>query len=177
MPQYSTELIKMAMSTDGYNSQDGPSAQVVQVQVENANLNVKVVNRHYPSVRSILSIATYAVIYTFSPLSSGWEKSGIEGTLFVCELYPTPEGLPRYSVVVLNRRGLENFAMELLSADDVEITEEYVILQNRENSDNEPGIIGLWIFTEPPPSSTAEARAVNAQLIKACAAQAESRRG
>ena len=164
------------MATDMYNGQSTESNQAVSVQTKNDNLNLKVVNRHYPAVRFILSIAPYAVIYTFSPSSSGWEKSGIEGTLFICELFPSAEGRQGYSVVVLNRRGLENFAMELRTADDVEVTEEYIILQDREENENDPQIIGLWIFAEPPPSSTSEARTANAQLIKACATQADASR-
>lgn len=162
------------MAADTYSSQGDEAMQAVSVQMENDNLNLKVVNRHYSAVRAILSIAPYAVIYTFSPLISGWEKSGIEGTLFICELLPSASGRPGYSVIILNRRGLENFAMELRSADDVEVTDEYIILQNREERENDPQIIGLWIFAEPPPSSTAEARTANAQLIKACANQADA---
>ena len=164
------------MATDTFSIQNDAHVQADTVQFENENLNLKVVNRHFPSVRTILSIAPYAVIYTFSPSISGWEKSGIEGTLFICELFPTVEGWQRYSVVVLNRRGLENFSMELRSADDVEVTEEYVILQNREENGDEPQIIGLWIFAEQLPSSTANARIANAHIIKACATQAEASR-
>ena len=164
------------MATDTYNGQSADAMPTVSVQNKNDDLNLKVVNRHYPAVRAILSIAPYAVIYAFSPSTSGWEKSGIEGTLFICELFPSVEGTQGYSVVVLNRRGLENFAMELRTADDVEVTDEYIILQNREENEDHPQIIGLWIFAEPPPSSTAEARTANAHLIKACATQAEWRR-
>ena len=164
------------MAADTYSNQGGEAVQGASVQMENDNLNLKVVNRHYPTVRAILSIAPFAVIYTFSPLIPGWEKSGIEGTLFICELFPSAQGRPGYSVIILNRKGLENFAMELRSADDVEVTEEYIILQNREERENDPQIIGLWIFAEPSPSSTAEARNANAQLIKACANQADANR-
>ncbi len=35
-------------------------------------------------------------------------------------------------------------------------------------------IYGLWIFAEPPPSSTAEMRTINARVIQDCAARAEA---
>ena len=140
----------------------------------NDELNLSVIQRHSPAVQSILSIAPYAVVYVFNSISSTWEKSGIEGSLFVSQLYPDPQlGYDRYSVLVLNRRGLDNFESELQQEGDVEITEEYVILKTQ--SPDDPGkerIIGLWIFSEPPPSSTSETRKINAQLIKQCAIQA-----
>jgi len=64
--------------------------------------------------------------------------------------------------------------MELERSEDVEQTEEYVILQIEENG--APTIYGLWIYAEPPPSSTANARVINAQIIEDCAAQAEQSR-
>jgi len=141
----------------------------------NTELNLSVIQRHNPSVRSILSIAPYAVVYLFSPAAQAWEKCGIEGTLFVCQLTQSSIGADRYAVTILNRRGLDSFTTELLSGDDVENTEEYVILQVGAE-DGTPQIYGLWIFSEPPPSSTANTRTINAQIIQDCAIQAEMSR-
>ncbi|KEQ63772.1 PH domain-like protein, partial [Aureobasidium melanogenum CBS 110374] len=113
----------------------------------NEELNLSVLQRHDPSVHQILSVAPFAVVYTFNPASSSWEKQGTEGTLFVCSLLP-PVGGPqveRYSCIVLNRRGLENFSSELFSAESVQVTDDYVILQV-EGEDGSANIYGLWIF-------------------------------
>jgi hypothetical protein len=146
----------------------------------NEELNLKVIQRYRPDITAIISIAMYAVVYTFSPESQSWEKSGVEGTLFICALLPSPAGAERYAVLVLNRRGLDNFVAELRSPTDVEITEEYIILQldDEETVRNTgaPKIVGLWIYSEPPPSSTAEARQVNAEIIRECATRAERTR-
>jgi hypothetical protein len=138
----------------------------------NEELNLSVLRRHYPDVITVLNIAAYAVLYSFSPTTSQWEKTGIEGTLFVCALAPSEIGSERFSVVILNRRGLENFEAELGSADDVEVTDEYVILKG-EDEDGGPIIYGLWIFAEPPPSSTAHAREKTAAIIEECARRAD----
>jgi hypothetical protein len=140
----------------------------------NNQLNLSVLQRHYPSlITSVVSNASYAVIYAFSPSSSAWEKVNIEGTLFVCELSPQIEGGEEgYAVVVLNRRGLSNFFLQLRKVDDVEITEEYVILKD----EDEDKIWGVWIFSEPAPASTSESRRINAGVIKECAARAEAGR-
>lgn len=156
-----------------------------------SELNLSVIQRHSPAVSSILSISPYSVVYAFNASNSSWEKSGIEGSLFVCQLYPGPYGEDRYAVIVLNRRGLENFEAELREGGDVEITDDFIILKTRAQTQTqtqalngeedgiagEEKIIGLWIFSEPPPSSTAETRAIHGGLIKECATSAgESRK-
>lgn len=146
-------------------------------------------------MNSIVSLAPYAVVYVFNPGTRQWEKSGVEGTLFVCNLTQGPLGEERYSAFVLNRRGLNNFDIPLTDGENVEITEEYVILKSdadagletvnpnsqngtgakpANNSSNSTGvrIYGLWIYSEPPPNSTAQTRTINAQVIRECAVHA-----
>jgi hypothetical protein len=111
----------------------------------------------------------------------------VEGTLFVCQLVPGSLGEERYSVFVLNRRGLNNFDLPLTDGENVEITEEFIILKsdsdagshsspptgqsatNNGRANGDIRIYGLWVFSEPPPSSTAETRNINAQVIRECA--------
>ncbi|KAJ8606663.1 hypothetical protein MRB53_040799 [Persea americana] len=108
-------------------------------------LNYTVLSRYVPGLRRIVSIASFTVVYVFSPGSQQWEKSGVEGTLFLCQ---TSDGASiGYSVVILNRKSLDNFITHLTSADDVELTDEYVILQGV-SADGAPRIYGLWIFSE-----------------------------
>ena len=116
-------------------------------------------------------VAPYAVVYHFSADSQQWEKSGIEGTAFVCGLQPTPESLERFEVTVLNRRGLQNFRLELLGTADVEVTEEYIILNETENG--VPKVYGIWIFSEPPPSSTSHHRVAMAHKVQECTQKVE----
>ena len=137
-------------------------------------LNLTVLRRHSPEISSILSIAPYAVIYEFTPQPEPtWNKSGIEGSLFICQLTPGPRlGEDRYSAVVLNRRGLENFEAELREADNtgVEITDDYVIVSLMEEGAQK--IFGIFVFSEGPGSSTERTRTLNGELMKQCAIQA-----
>ncbi|KAL2835508.1 decapping enzyme Dcp1 [Aspergillus pseudoustus] len=153
----------------------------------NEELNLSVLQRHNPAVNSIQSLAPFSVVYTFSPSTRQWEKTGVEGTLFVCQLVPGSLGEERYSVFVLNRRGLNNFDLPLTDGENVEITEEFIILKSDPDADSHSSpptgqpaanngrgnsdicIYGLWVFSEPPPSSTEETRNINAQVIRECA--------
>lgn len=160
----------------------------------NEEINLAVLRRHNPSITSILSLAQYAVVYIFSPTTRQWEKNGVEGTLFVCQLSQGHLGEERYSAFVLNRRGLQNFDLPLTDGENVELTEEYVILKADESTEGDTStngiadslnpqarqngsanglrIYGLWIYSEPPPNSTAETRTINAQMIRECAVHA-----
>lgn len=160
----------------------------------NEEINLAVLRRHNPSITSILSLAQYAVVYIFSPTTRQWEKNGVEGTLFVCQLSQGSLGEERYSAFVLNRRGLQNFDLPLTDGENVELTDEYVILKADESTEGNTStngvadplnpqarqdvsadgvrIYGVWIYSEPPPNSTAETRTINAQMIRECAVHA-----
>ena len=136
----------------------------------NTELNLLVLRRYIPDIERIISIAPFAVVYLFSPETQQWEKSGVEGTLFVCQLSAAESGYQRYNVVILNRKSLDNFVMELVSREDIEITEQYVILQVL-SEDGTPNIYGLWIFSDE--DSVLSTREVVAGAIQECAVRAE----
>jgi hypothetical protein len=95
-------------------------------------INHSVIKRYVPSLSEILEIAASAYIYTLSNTTSEWERTGIEGTLFVCELTPSPiTGSPRHCVVVLNRKGLENLIVFSEELQNVEISDEFLLLKFR----------------------------------------------
>jgi Dcp1-like decapping family len=136
-------------------------------------LNLSVLKRYNPAITSILSVAPYAVIYAFSPLPEPeWIKSGVEGSLFICQLEPGPLGEERFNAIVLNRRGLENFEAELKEdqTGGVELTDEYIIVTS--NMSGQPTASGIWVFSEGPGSSTAVTRDLMAQFVKEKAVQA-----
>lgn len=137
----------------------------------NTELNLLVLRRYCPDVERIVQIAPFAVVYSFSPETQGWEKIGTEGTLFVCQL--ASANYSRYSVIILNRKSLDNFIVELVSADNVEITDSYVILQSP-NADGVEQIYGLWIFSEE--NAKPSTQEVVAMAIEECALRAEEGR-
>ncbi|KAK8169964.1 hypothetical protein IWX90DRAFT_194735 [Phyllosticta citrichinensis] len=139
-------------------------------------LNLSVLRRQDPNITGILSIAPYVVLYQISVETSTWEKSGTEGTMFVVQLTNSEIGSTRFAVVILNRRSLDNFIAELKTPEDVEVNEDFVILSVPTINQEESQIYGLWIFSEPPPSSTAESREINARMIQECARMAETSR-
>ena len=164
-----------ASDYDTDNLTDATASAMAAPPVRSNNeLNLLVLRRYVPQIDNIISIAPFAVVYLFSPESQGWEKCGIEGTLFVCQLHtPHPGGHPRYNVVILNRKSLDNFVTELVSGEDIEITEEYVILQVV-GEDGTPNIYGLWIFSDD--QEQVNTREAVANAIQECAMRVEQGR-
>lgn len=161
--------------TDTANLTDATASAMAAPPVRSNNeLNLLVLRRYVPHIERIISIAPFAVVYLFSPESQQWEKCGIEGTLFVCQLQPSRAGgHVGYNVVILNRKSLDNFVTELISGEDIEITEQYVILQVI-GEDGTPNIYGLWIFSDDQEQVSTREAVANA--IQECAVRAEQER-
>jgi hypothetical protein len=136
----------------------------------NEELNLAVLQRNYPEVTALEHVTPYAALYIYNLETEQWEKVGVEGTLFVCQLTPSSIGAERYCAVILNRRGLDNFYLELTSSEAMEISDPYVILQGDDQ------VYGLWIFADPPPSSTANCRVETAEKMMEIADRARASR-
>lgn len=130
----------------------------------NTELNLSVLQRYLPSIQGILSIAASAVVYTFDGASESWDKSGIEGTLFVCAQSPLSEDAehrPRACVFVLNRRGLDNLVADLARVTHVEVMDELVILRLEGDWEESDKVLGIWIHNDRD-----ETREINAAMIQ-----------
>ena len=150
---------------------DAPPAVDVPLPPPRSNeeLNFSVLRRQYADLLSIEHVTPYAALYTFNLETQSWEKMGIEGTLFICQLTPSPIGAERYCAIILNRRGLDNFYQELTSSEEMEISDPYVIIQGEQ-------VYGIWIFADPPPASTANCRVETAAKMMAIADRARASR-
>jgi Dcp1-like decapping family len=149
-----------------YESDAQNYAHIPPATRTNTELNLSVLRRYNPSIRTILSIAANAVIYLFTPSTQQWEKSGVEGTLFVCEQEaPSTTVDAGYCVVVLNRRGLDNLILDLSQTQDVEVTSELLIMRFQEEGAEAEAqkVMGIWIHKDKD-----DTREINAGLIQQC---------
>jgi hypothetical protein len=121
------------------------------------DLNLSVIRRHYPDVVSIMLVTPYVVLYTMAKEAQKWDKErvDIQGTLFTCQLTPSPNGTERFAIVILNRHGLTNFYLEITSGEEVELQDDYIMC-----AANDADIVayGLWVHADPSAPSTADAR-------------------
>nr|POE78448.1 mrna-decapping enzyme 1b [Quercus suber] len=153
---------------------DNPVAVTTSIPPDRTNteLNLVVLRRHCPQISHIIAIAPFSVVYIFSPESQTWEKCGIEGTLFINKL-STPDGAPRFNIMILNRKSMDNFMTDLTSADDIDITDEYVILQAKGGEEQTLQIYGLWIFSELTAHGISTKEMIGS-AVQSCAAQVQT---
>ncbi|KAK2762952.1 Dcp1-like decapping family protein [Colletotrichum kahawae] len=138
----------------------------------NTDLNLSVLRRYLPSINATLAIAANAVVYTFNPLLPGWDKTGIEGTYFLCMqdppvlpslpgsgVPPAAPAPPRACIFVLNRRGLENVILDLGDVADFEVMDEIYIFRLHGDAE-ENKVMGIWIHADKE-----DTRVMNAAMI------------
>ncbi|KAG4431933.1 hypothetical protein IFR05_012578 [Cadophora sp. M221] len=139
---YDTEVLEVATATVPTRSP--------------AEINFIVIRRYVPSLESIICYAPSAQLYTMQSTGT-WEKeSGVEGTLFVCQLTPSPvTGGGRHCIVVLNRKGLENLIVESGEIQHVEIgADSFLMLgfkPRAQSHEEDMKVLGLFIHAESPP--------------------------
>jgi hypothetical protein len=127
----------------------------------NTELNLSVLRRYRPSIHTILSIAPSAQTYIYSA-TSPWIKTDTEGTLFVCQLLPSSVGAPvNYSIVVLNRKGLENLIVDLDTVENVEVQDDFLMVSIKGEGDQGGKTFGFFIHADK-----SDTREVNCQLVK-----------
>ena len=135
---------------------------------DNTTLNLTVLRRYKPTIQSILSIASNAVLYVFTPDKQAWDKSGIEGTLFVCDCTTpaaTDDMEENYCLVVFNRKGMENFILELWMVHDVEISGELLIFRYSDTGTADGGekTRGIWMHEDSEGT-----RKINSDVVIGC---------
>ncbi|KAI1375085.1 PH domain-like protein [Hypoxylon crocopeplum] len=134
----------------------------------NTELNLKVLRRYRPGITSILSIAANAVVYIFE---SKWEKSNLEGTLFICAQgsnspFSSPSSSPEERgagadngcLFILNRKGLQNLVLDLREVSDFELANTLLIFNLDEETSTpipveagepvRPKVLGMWMYAE-----------------------------
>lgn len=156
-PRHNRESSNLITAISDYES-DAVVANTASYSYEprhhrtNTELNLSVLQRYLPSVRSILNIAASAVVYTLGSPTGSWDRTGHEGTLFVCALAAhtqDPSMRPRACVFILNRKGLDNVVIDLGTVHHAEMVEELVVLQIESPTNaKELRVVGLWIHND-----------------------------
>ncbi|KAK4501229.1 hypothetical protein PRZ48_007036 [Zasmidium cellare] len=161
-----TQPVISDYETDTYTT-DQNVAPPVQ-QLSNAQLNHLVLQRWSPQLQTILAISPFAVLYNFNPETAAWEKSDLQGSLFVCQLQDPVR--PRYEVMILNRKNPENLHLEITSSENIEVTDEFVIVHIE---GGEGQTVGLWMFSDAETPEENKLEAIARKILE-CAVQAEA---
>lgn len=147
-------------------SPDPPLLHPPTTQRTFQEVNLSVLRRYLPGTESVVLVTPYAALYEFYPSVMHWEKSSIQGTLFLVSLEAPSPGLHRYAIIILNRLSLDNFIFELMPSADVDLEEEIIVMRADDADDSV--IWGIWLFEEGEGSSTAGIRNKVTRKIREC---------
>ncbi|CDW52057.1 DCP1 domain containing protein [Trichuris trichiura] len=102
------------------------------------DMNLATLRKFDSSVVRVIHSAGHVALYKFDNDLSGWKKTDVEGSLFICLC----EGSSMYKMFVLNRLSPENFVLQIdLNFDCVE-KDEFLLYRNWES------IGAIWFFKE-----------------------------
>ena len=134
-------------------------------------LNLSVLRRFDPCVRAIVGSASHVVLYTFDVSKHAWQRSDVEGTIFVVERQPSqnPAGaLKTFRLVVMNRVSDDNFLLDIGPAFKFDIMDPYLMFSTAASGVSGGTIYGAWFH------SPKERGAIVSALSTAAASSAAS---
>ncbi|KAI2603655.1 PH domain-like protein [Hypoxylon sp. NC1633] len=156
--QQQLHLSDYESDTARYMASHPPPPAAALAARTNTELNLRVLRRYRPTITSVLAIAANAVVYVFTPPDK-WEKSHLEGTLFICAQQQeqqqqhdesrddddednesedrTPE-TDNVCLFVLNRKGLQNLILDLNTVLDFELSDGLLIFKFPEDETTLP---------------------------------------
>jgi len=118
------------------------SGKVVNVDLSNKrSQNTIVLQNANPNILEVIENATHVVTYNF--VGGKWEKGTCEGACFL-----TKNCMPPYNtVMILNKMGIENFAVDLDSIQNMKLHAPYVMVKYSTPAGGAK-IVGLWFHDE-----------------------------
>ncbi|XP_029179072.1 mRNA-decapping enzyme 1A [Nylanderia fulva] len=119
-------------------------------------MNVAALKRVDPYVKDILETATHVALYTFNGDENEWEKTDIEGALF---LY-SRNGEPYNSILIMNRLNTNNLVEPVAPGLDLQLQEPFLLYRN-----SRCNIYGIWFYEKE--ECVRIANKLN-QLLKEC---------
>lgn len=105
--------------------------------VTELRMNVAALKRVDPYVKDILDSATHVALYTFNSDSNAWEKTDVEGALFVYGR----NGEPYHGIVIMNRLNTNNLVEPVSNGLDFQLQEPFLLYRNAKSR-----IYGIWFY-------------------------------
>ncbi|OAD61055.1 mRNA-decapping enzyme 1B [Eufriesea mexicana] len=100
-------------------------------------MNVAALKRVDPYAKDILETATHVALYTFNAVNNEWEKTNIEGALFIY----SRNGEPYNSVLIMNRLNTNNLIEPVTQGLDLQLQEPFLLYRNCRCN-----IYGIWFY-------------------------------
>lgn len=100
-------------------------------------MNYAALKRVDPYVKDIIDTATHVALYTFNGDFSEWERTDVEGALFVY----SRSGEPYHGVLIMNRLNTNNLVEPILQGLEFQLQEPFLLYRNPRSR-----IYGIWFY-------------------------------
>ncbi|XP_059114449.1 mRNA-decapping enzyme 1B isoform X4 [Peromyscus eremicus] len=101
------------------------------------DISLAALRRHDPYISRILDVASQVALYTFFHRANKWEKTDVEGTLFVY----TRSASPKHGFTIMNRLSMENRTEPITKDLDFQLQDPFLLYRNATLS-----IYGIWFY-------------------------------
>ncbi|NXG92486.1 DCP1B enzyme, partial [Stercorarius parasiticus] len=101
------------------------------------DISLAALQQHDPYISSIVDVASQVALYTFGHRANEWEKTDVEGTLFVY----TRSASPRHGFTIMNRLSMENRTEPITKDLDFQLQDPFLLYRNARLS-----IYGIWFY-------------------------------
>ncbi|XP_053574830.1 mRNA-decapping enzyme 1B isoform X2 [Bombina bombina] len=101
------------------------------------DISLAALQRHDPYITRILDVASQVALYTFSQKTNEWEKTDVEGTLFVY----TRSASPKHGFTIMNRLSMENRTEPITKDLDFQLQDPFLLYRNARFC-----IYGIWFY-------------------------------
>lgn len=105
--------------------------------VTELRMNVVALKRVDPYGKDILASATHVALYTFNSEINEWEKTDVEGALFVYSRI----GEPYHGILIMNRLNTNNLVEPVTKGLDLQVQEPFLLYRNARHN-----IFGIWFY-------------------------------
>ncbi|NXN97796.1 DCP1B enzyme, partial [Rhinopomastus cyanomelas] len=101
------------------------------------DISLAALRQHDPYISGIVDVASQVALYTFGHRANEWEKTDVEGTLFVY----TRSASPRHGFTIMNRLSMENRTEPITKDLDFQLQDPFLLYRNARLS-----IYGIWFY-------------------------------
>uniref|UniRef100_A0A8D1Y4E0 5'-(N(7)-methylguanosine 5'-triphospho)-[mRNA] hydrolase n=1 Tax=Sus scrofa TaxID=9823 RepID=A0A8D1Y4E0_PIG len=101
------------------------------------DISLAALRRHDPYISHIVDVASQVALYTFGHRANEWEKTDVEGTLFVY----TRSASPKHGFTIMNRLSMENRTEPITKDLDFLLQDPFLLYRNARLS-----IYGIWFY-------------------------------
>lgn len=108
-------------------------------KLTDSEVNVSAIRRVDPLVKDLVDSATHVALYSFNGPKNEWDKTNIEGALFVYKRVDNP----LYSVFILNRNSPENLIEPVVKELDLQLQNPFILYKNKQGL-----IYGIWFYNK-----------------------------